>query len=114
MDAVPAERHSTRQRADSTGNAGTGSDRVADIRENASFKSGLRAKSGRAANLPEHIPRRRALGEDNRGIARGGERGSYLEDVDTAAIEREGSSLLRRSIKTIDARRERDRAGTGA
>src|SRR5260370_36667218 len=41
-------------------------------------------------------------------------RGPHLENVDTAAVEREGSGQLRRSIKTMDARRERDRAGTGA
>src|SRR5882724_7012426 len=107
-NAVPAERHGTREGENSTGNAGAGGDGVADIRENASFKSGVGAKRRRAANLPEHISCRGALGQDNRGLACCGKRAPYLKNVNTAAVEREGSSQLRRRSKTIDARRERD------
>jgi hypothetical protein len=71
-------------------------------------------KSGGAANLPEHISSRRSFGQDDGGLARRRKRGPHLENVDTAAVEREGSGQLRRRIETIDARSESDRAGTGA
>ena len=53
---VAAERDGTRQGENATYNAGAGGDGVADIRQNGSFKSGVRAKSGRAANCQNTFP----------------------------------------------------------
>src|SRR5260370_1779885 len=113
-DTGARQRYGAGQRKDSTGNTGARGNGVADVREDASSKSGVGAESGGAASLPEDISCGRSFGQDNRGIAGGRKRGPHLENVDTAAVEREGSGQLRRSIKTIDARRERGRAGTGA
>ena len=59
---VAAERDGARKGENSTGNAGAGGDGAADIRENASYKSGVGAERRRTANLPEHISCRRSFG----------------------------------------------------
>src|SRR5216684_5144392 len=79
-DRVTILRHSTRERKDPAADTGASRDCVADERENASRKDGVGAKSGRAADLPEHIPTRRAIGQDNRGVARGRECAPHLEN----------------------------------
>ncbi len=112
--AGTGERHGTGQCKDSTGHTGAGGYGVADVRENVSCKGGVGAESGGAADLPEDISCRRSLGQGDRGTARCRKRALNLENVHTAAVEGEGSGQLRGRIKTIDAGRERDRAGTGA
>jgi len=89
--SVPAQRHSTGQREDSTGNTGAVGEGVADVREYVSFKGGFRTKSRRTGYLPEHFCCRRTVGKDNWGIARRREPAPYLKNVDSGAFEREGS-----------------------
>jgi len=92
--AGTGQRHGTGQRKDSAGHTGAGGYGVADVRENASSKGGVGAESGGAADLPEDISCRRSLSQDNGGIARCRKRGPHLENVDTAAVEREGPGQL--------------------